>query len=197
MICIERHLCIVSLISVGLAELWLLALHQSTLLLVRGSPNSPLAHFSFRHHRHRHLPLSYNITLCHNRAKWWPVSKFSVNTWSTIYLLQHGPYSLFSNCAWSRHSYWSTTVWLLLPYCLSQLILLSCQLWTHCDQLRTRRSNSKCQQLWGNLFVRLLIRFFVAVDLIQLHQSEIKGVGYWIWGWLVELWILGLGYGTL
>ena len=31
--------------------------------------------------------------------------------------------------------------------------------------------------------MRLLIHF--VVDLIQLHWSEIKGVGYWIWGWLV------------
>jgi hypothetical protein len=126
MICIERHLCIVSLISVGLAELWLLALHQSTLLLVRGSPNSPLAHFSFRHHRHRHLPLSYNITLCHNRAKWWPMSKFSVNTWSTIYSLQHESYSLLSLCVGRYHSRWSTTLWLCLSHYLSFVTLRSC-----------------------------------------------------------------------
>ena len=114
------------------------------------------------------------------------VKVFLVNNWSTIYSLQHGPYTLFSNCAWGCHPYWSTTLWLLLPYHLSLLVLHWCQLRTNCDQLGARWSNSMCQQLWGNLSVRLLIHLFV-VDPFQLHWSEIKGVGYWIWGWLVRV----------
>ena len=199
-ICIESIFALY-LSSVGLVELLLLALHPSEPDVLRSISTFWAHHsfageriiklytssFSFHHHRHCHLPHSYNITLRHNRAKWWLMSKFSVNNWSIIYSLQHGPYTLFSNCAWGRHSYWSITLWLLLLYCLSYLTLHSCRLRTHCDQLGARQLNSKCQQLWGNLFVRLLIHFFVVVDLIQLHWSEIKGVRYWIWGWLVRV----------
>ena len=134
MICIEKCLCIVSLIC---GAYWASA-HCSALISVSGvlrfnylhsgistlwcedqQDSSPIPSFSFRHHRHHHLPHSYNITLRHNRAKWWLMSRFSVINWSTIYSLLHGPYALFSNCAWGCHSYWSTTLWLLLPYRLS------------------------------------------------------------------------------
>ena len=135
MICIEKCLCIVSLIC---GAYWASA-HCSALISVSGvlrfnylhsgtstlwcedqQDSSPIPSFSFRHHRHHHLPHSYNITLRHNRAKWWLMSRFSViNSLSTIYSLLHGPYTLFSNCAWGCHSYWSTTLWLLLPYRLS------------------------------------------------------------------------------
>src|ERR1700683_4253636 len=79
-ICIELYLCIVSLICGAYrASALLLCTHLDMLRFIftfwahhsfagERITKLPTGSFSFRHHRHCHLPHSYNITLCHNCA---------------------------------------------------------------------------------------------------------------------------------
>ena len=75
----------------------------------------------------------------------------------------------------------------LICYLISAPILCKCHwviiifLCPHLEEHQTVNNQSLNAKIWDCIF-------FV-VDLIWSHQSEIKGVGYRIWGWLIELWV--------